>query len=314
MHISSTGVGFVRCQEYDRAKIKDGLDQIAAASSFRLPFGSNVLLKPNLVSGRGHKGLACSHPEFVAAAAQWCLDHGAGVVIGDSPAFGRAPAVMQTCGISRALKGLAVKQVHFSKGEKVTLAGGQSLPLASQVLDCDLLINLPRVKAHSQTLVTLAVKNYFGTVKGFTKALLHQKLGKEPHLFARMLVDLLAVLPAGFTFIDGICAMHREGPVNGDPFPLGVVAGSENPVALDTALLMLLGVDHQQSMVWRETERRDMTGCRFTDLVFPLLHPSEISVDDFLVPSRLKPVPFQPFHVAASLIRRIRLLRQQPSS
>jgi uncharacterized protein (DUF362 family) len=284
------------------------LATIAAALSFTIPSGSRVLLKPNLVSGRGHSGLACTHPEFVAAAAQWCVDCGAKVSIGDSPAFGRAPAVMAQCGIAERVKDLPVKLVHFKAGLPVQLAGGEKVVIAAESLDCDLLINLPRFKAHSQTLVTLAVKNYFGTVKGFAKARLHQKLGKDENAFCRMLVDLLAVLPSGVSFMDGIEAMHQSGPMDGVAFPLGIVAGSLNPVALDTAMLMTLGVSPGASMVWRETARRKYAGAEEQDLVFPLLYPVDFRPRGFLLPEGLKPIPFHPRQVVSSQVRRLRLL------
>ena len=309
MELRSTQVALLRCRHYDRQVIKENLDRMSRALSLHIPAGSRVLLKPNLVSGRGHRGLACSDPEFVAAVAEWCADQGGAVTVGDSPAFGRAPSVMRTCGITAALEGLPVRLVHFNSGRSVRLSGGERVTLAKEALDADLLINLPRVKAHSQTMVSLAVKNYFGTVKGFSKALLHQRLGKKEQRFSRMLVDLISHLPAGFTFIDGIEAMHKSGPMDGEPFPLGLVAAAKNPVALDTALLHVLGVKPEKSMVWQETARQDLVGANRHDLDFPFLVPEEVRAEGFLVPAQLKPIPFRPLKAFVSIIRRIRSLR-----
>ena len=308
MEISSRQVSIVQCPGYERRAMKEHLAALAAATGFHLPAGSRVVLKPNLVSGRGHNGLACTHPEFVAAAAEWCLDNGAQVAIGDSPAFGRAPAVMRACGYAASLKGLPVELIHFATARQVRLACGERLTLAAEPLDCDVLINLPKLKAHSQTLISLAVKNYFGTVKGFGKALLHQKLGEDEQAFCRMLVDLLAVLPAGISFVDGVQAMHREGPMDGEMFPLAVMAGSINPVALDTAMLLLLGINPEQSMIWRETARQQLAGARPEELVFPLLQPRDVAANGFVLPSTLNPIPFRTMQVVRSLVKRVRLL------
>lgn len=301
-------VAILRCRHYDQKKIIDCLDRIAATSSFVIPVGAKVLLKPNLVSGRGHTPLACSQPEFVAAVAKWCLDHGAQVSIGDSPAIGRATSVMRSCGISAALQGLPVQQVHFSSSRRVTLSCGRKVGLASAALEADLVINLPRVKAHSQTLVTLAVKNYFGCVKGFRKALLHQSLGRRPEQFARMLLELPSLLPTGITFIDGITTMHKTGPIHGERFDLGLVAGAVNPVALDTALLSVLAIAPEKSIICREAMRQKLAGSTLSDLFYPLLSPQEVAVKDFVVPSRLTPIPFAAPHVCASIVRRVRSL------
>ena len=308
MEIASQQIGILRCPSYDRQMIKEQAAAIAAAVGFRVPPAGRVLLKPNLVAGRGHNGLACTHPDFVAGIAEWCLDCGARVAIGDSPAFGRAPAVMLACGYDESLKGLPVELVHFGTPRKVRLACGEQLTLAAEALDCDVLINLPKCKAHSQTLVSLAVKNFFGTVKGFGKALLHQKLGDDPLAFCRMLVDLLAVLPDGFSLMDGVQAMHKKGPMQGKMFPLGVMAGSVNPVALDTAMLLLLGVAPEQSMIWQETARQQLAGARPEELVFPLLQPQEVATNGFVLPAKLKPIPFRTLQVVTSVVKRVRLL------
>ncbi|MFZ5766041.1 MAG: DUF362 domain-containing protein [Thermodesulfobacteriota bacterium] len=305
MNLTSTRVAIQRCRRYERAAIKACLEAIFQALSFHIARSAAVLLKPNLVAGIGHGGLACSHPEFVAAVAEWFLDHGVRVGVGDSPAFGRAPAVMAACGMADSLRGLPVRQRHFREAKTVMLASGLRVGIARDALECDCLVNLPKVKAHSQTLVSLAVKNCFGTVKGLRKALLHQQLGGDARRFAGMLVDLLAVLPDGISVCDGIEAMAGSGPMDGVPYSLGVIAGSTNPVALDTALLTILGVEPEKSMVWRETRRQNLNGWRLSDLVFPLLRPEEVTVEDFRVPDTLKPIIFQPRQILRSLLRRL---------
>ncbi len=302
---ASTRVAIQQCRRYERAAIKARLEAMLRSLSFHVARSATVLLKPNLVAGSGHGGLACSHPEFVAAVAEWFLDHGVRVGVGDSPAFGRAPAVMAACGMADCLRGLPVRQLHFREAETVTLASGLRVGIARDALECDCLVNLPKVKAHSQTLVSLAVKNCFGTVKGLRKALLHQQLGGDERRFAGMLVDLLAVLPDGISVSDGIEAMDGSGPMDGAPFPLGVIAGSTNPVAHDTALLAILGIEPEKSMVWRETRRQNLNGWRPSDLIFPLFRPDEVAVADFRVPDTLKPIIFQPRQIIRSLLRRI---------
>jgi len=253
MEIHDLPVGLIACRQYERRLLKEGIEQIAAALFFRLPAGARVVLKPNLISGRGHDGLACTHPQLCAAIAEWCLDQGARVTIGDSPAFGRATGVMAACGYDAAFAGLPVQRVDFSQVRPVTLASGLRVGIAAQALECDLLINLPRLKAHGQLLLTMGVKNYFGCVVGFRKPWLHAMLGDADHRFAGLLLDLLAVLPAGMTFLDGVVAMHVNGPLaKGQPFALGLLAGARNPVALDTALYTLLAVRPEQSPLWSE--------------------------------------------------------------
>ena len=306
MNLSSQTVGILHCGQYEPELLDECVWSIADSLSFRLPPGAKVLVKPNLVAVRGHDGLACTHPEVVASVARWCLDQGAVVSIGDSPAFGRGVDAMRRLGIAEAVKSLNVKLVSFSPGKKVTLEGGGRVVIASQVLESDFLINVPKFKAHSQLGVTLAVKNYFGMVAGWRKAVLHQRLGKEQALFYRMLVDLISIAPSGMTIIDGISAMHKSGPLDGEHYALEILAGSVNPVALDTALLGIIAVNRNNNFLWLECSRQKLVGSDHALLEYPLLHPDEARVKDFAIPASLNPIRFNGVQVLRSIRQRVR--------
>ncbi|HIJ91646.1 MAG: DUF362 domain-containing protein [Desulfobulbaceae bacterium] len=305
MELSACEVGLVACSRYDRRLLKERVDTLCNALGFKISAGSRVLIKPNLVSAVRNKGLACTHPEVVAAVAEWCLDHGAKVRVGDSPAFGTAMGVMASCGISEALKDLPVTMINFEAVQPLRLASGLSVGVARAVGECDLLVNLPKIKAHGQLYLTLAVKNYFGTVVGFRKPWLHARYGDIDNRFEGMLVDLLAVLPGGITLADGVVAMHGDGPVSGTSFPLHLLAGGLNPVALDTALLAVLGLPPEASPVWRECFRRNLSGSELGELSFPLARPEEVGTPGFQAPARLKPVSFHPWRLVMGAIKRI---------
>jgi len=304
MLINSSSVALLHCKQYLRQEMTDAVARLCTALQFKVSAGTRVLLKPNLLSGRSTEHLACTHPEFVAAVAQWFVDHGASVAIGDSPAFGSAKGVMRSTGIDKALAGLPVELINFDRSTPVTLAGGIKVNVASAALECDMLINLPRVKAHSQFYMTLAVKNYFGTVVGFQKPGWHLRYGDRENRFASHLVDLLTVLPPGMTFIDGIVAMHDTGPLSGQPYPLGLIGGAPNPVSVDTALLRILRLDLERSAIWQECAKRGLAGSDPNMLNFPLSKPAEFKVDGFNAPSILKPVSFNPLQIAISGCRR----------
>ncbi len=305
MEFSACEVGLVACSRYDRQLLKGRVEALCGALGFRVSPGSRVLLKPNLVTAVRNKGLACTHPEVVAAVAEWFLDQGATVRVGDSPAFGTALGVMASCGISAALQGLPVTMINFDVAQPVRLASGLSVGVARAVGECDLLVNLPKIKAHGQLYLSLAVKNYFGAVVGFRKPWLHARYGDIDNRFEGMLVDLLAVLPGGITLADGVVAMHADGPVAGTPFPLHLLAGGLNPVALDTALIAVLGLPQEASPVWRECLRRNLAGSTLMDLSFPLARPEEVAVQGFQPPVRMKPVSFHPWRLLLGAMKRV---------
>jgi len=304
MELSACEVGLVVCGQYDRQLLKGRVESLCTALNFRVSPGSKVLLKPNLVTAVRNKGLACTHPEVIAAVAEWFLDQGATVRVGDSPAFGTGLGVMKACGISAALKGLPVTMINFDEPQPVRLASGLSVGVARAVGECDLLVNLPKIKAHGQLYLSLAVKNYFGAVVGFRKSWLHARYGDLDNRFEAMLVDLLAVLPGGITLADGVESMHEDGPVGGKSFSLRLLAGGLNPVALDTALIEVLGLPPAASPVWRECHRRNLAGSTFTELSFPLARPEEVAVQGFQPPSHLRSVSFHPWRLLRGAVKR----------
>ena len=169
-----------KCESYDRYAVAELIDTMMHhVGLLESLHGKTVLLKPNLISSSGPR-LACTHGGFVAGAALWLHDQGAKVLVGDSPAFGSAVKVCQKQGLSKSLQGLDVKLVDFVSPVKRTLSDGIVVTVAREALECDIFVGLPKIKAHKQMFVTMAVKNLFGIVKGVNKAMLHMVHGDSP--------------------------------------------------------------------------------------------------------------------------------------
>lgn len=305
MQLNSTTVALTAQSSYRQPSLDQAFDRLLSVCDHPATLRTaRVLLKPNLITARNGV-LACTEGRFILAAARWFLDRGARVAVGDSPAFGSARSVLAAIGVLPVLHSLGVTVTEFGRQQPTVLASGLTIPLATAALDCDLLVNLPRVKAHSQVRVTLAVKNCFGCVAGFHKPWWHMAHGGVDGRFAALLVELLAVLPPSLSLVDGIVAMHCTGPIHGRPFPLGVMAAGINPVAVDTALLSLLGIDPCQCPLWLAADRAAIRGTGVADLVLPLASPAEMRVSGFVVPDTLGPIRFNPFSFVKSSITRL---------
>ncbi len=307
MDLTSTVVALTPCPEYHQDLLGSSLDSIT--SSLALPSqlrSLEVLLKPNLISAK-RGPLACTEGAFILAVAGWFLDQGARVSVGDSPAFGNSHSVLGELSLVAPLKKLGVRICDFDKARPVVLPSGVNASLSADALECDLLVNLPRVKAHCQLLVTMAVKNCFGCLVGMRKPLWHMLHGGSHGKFTALLVELLGVLPQTLTLVDGISAMHRIGPINGEPFPLGLLAGSLNPVAVDRAILEILGIAPHDSPLMQACRDKNLAGVSLAELVFPLEQPSSLKVSGFEVPDQLAPIRFDFFHYARNSLRRLLL-------
>lgn len=286
------------------------LDAACLPAHTPLRAGARVLIKPNLLLG---KPLACTSPEVVAAACAWLLDHGARLVVADSPGFGRARNVAQAIGLAEALAplGLSVRQLDKPVSVALPLPSGHAektrFPISRLALESDLILSLPRVKAHSQMLLTLAVKNCFGCVSGMRKALIHARQGRDPRFFADCLAAFWAALPPVAALADGIVAMHVTGPSRGEPLALGLLGASSSAVALDEALCAVLHLAPEDVPLGAALARRKAPGSAAagTDVVFPLQRPEDFDANNFVLPGTLSHTSFHPARLVYSCLRRI---------
>jgi uncharacterized protein (DUF362 family) len=319
----SSPVALTACSGYEHHLLLPALDrvleQIELPTSLR---SSEVLLKPNLISAKAGP-LACTEGALILAVARRFLDQGARVGIGDSPAFGTAASVLKNLHLLDELAHLGVQIRSFKQGIPTELPGGGQAVLARAALECDLLVNMPRVKAHAQARLTMAVKNYFGCLVGLRKAWWHMAYGgnygenyggktacTEKQFFDR-LIRIPTALPSSVSIIDGIVAMHRTGPMNGAPYPLSILAASTNAVAADRAFHAVLRVDPQDSPVMAACQHAHIHGAALSQLSFPLAAPEDLQVDDFQVPGILNPVRFNPFRFLTSTVRRVFMSRDR---
>ena len=217
------------------------LDRAGLASSFSLR-SAHVLVKPNLLTATP---LACTSPVVVAAVCRWLLDQGARVRVGDSPGFGTATAVARQTGVEEALRPLGLRVESLADPRPLELplrrGGPVSFGVARVALESDVIFSLPRVKAHSQMRLTLAVKNLFGCVCGLRKALIHTRQGQDPDFFADCIAALWAGLPPVAAVADGLTAMHVTGPSKGQPFPLGLLGAAAPQLVMLAAMGLAVG-------------------------------------------------------------------------
>ena len=293
------------CSNYDPVKIAAIVDDFAAQSGCLSNLhGTHVLLKPNLISSRG-PSLSCSHPDFITGVALWCKEQGAKVSVGDSPAFGTARSVCRSKKIDTPLQELDIKIVNFLTPVERQLSCGRSVSVAGEVLDCDLFIGLPRIKAHNQMYVTMAVKNLFGIVKGVNKAMLHMTCDNSYENFSKIILGLIELLPQQFHLIDGVEIMSESGPLDGSSLALNCIGASSSPVALDTAFFDVLQLNPYKSPLFSMAHAMGLSGSDLATIDFPFSHSSEFHGAGFIAPEVLNPIRFNPFRFMSGLFKRL---------
>jgi uncharacterized protein (DUF362 family)/Pyruvate/2-oxoacid:ferredoxin oxidoreductase delta subunit len=202
-----------------------------------------VLIKPNLLLAARPESAITTHPLVVRAVAEFVIDYGGRPVVADSPAVGKIARICHRGGYHDALKALDIPFVALG-GEAEADIGPPfgRVSLARQALEADVVINLAKLKTHSQMTLTLGVKNIFGCVVGLKKPEWHMRAGIDKGLFARLIVQIHQAVAPLYTLIDGVVGLEGHGPGKaGRPVPLGLLIGSRCAHATDHAVCDLIG-------------------------------------------------------------------------
>lgn len=210
--------------------------------------GKSVLLKPNMVEYEPGEAIN-THPAVVAGAAVALRRAGAREVrVGEGPGHRRDVEYLLTAtGLFEHLRdgGISFVDLNHDDVREVPLrswfTGMRSLALPVSVLAADLVVSMPKLKAHHWAGMTCGMKNLFGTVPGavygWPKNILHF------HGIDASILDLTATVRPGLTIVDAVVGMDGDGPIMGNPHPLGFVAMGTDVPAVDATCARVVGID-----------------------------------------------------------------------
>ncbi len=260
----SAAVSIVKCQSYNEREVSYKLHQslrVLGGIGSVVKKNHRVLLKPNLLSGKGPEKAVTTHPSIVKAMIQIVREAGGIPFIGDSPGIGSTAKVADEAGIAEIANLMDCPIVEFNRPVLPSDGRGKvfkNIEIDKAVLEADVIINLPKWKTHAQMLLTLGVKNLFGCVPGTKKSLWHLKAGEDGRLFAQVLVDIYQMVQPALTILDGITAMEGNGPGSGPPISLGLILASRDALSLDQVVCDLLGISRRSLMTNRVAFERGL--------------------------------------------------------
>ena len=196
---------------------------------------SKVFIKINLLSPHSSPERAINtHPAFTKEIVRLLLEQGCDVTIGDDIPSKKTDFSLS--GYQSIHEDLGVRTVNLKEFgfRKVRLDGSvlSHSYLSNLLLDSDFVINLPKLKTHSFTSYTGAIKNMFGGIPHGLRLEYHDKF-RQQESFSQMLVDVFSYKIPDLNIMDGIISMEGEGPSAGNPRETGVIMASQDAVALD---------------------------------------------------------------------------------
>ena len=175
------------------------LPDVSSKAGFKLEEAHLALVKPN-ICGIYHPSM-----NLLSSIVEFLLSSAKSVVIGETRSMMHDPQEQfERLGIDDFLKRFKgfVSSVDLSDGERIRISvpnphALREIDLPKAVLDSDVLVNVPKVGAHSTTRLTCALKNLFGLLPQKRKYSVYHPLGMD-----RVIADIAQVVKPDLNVVD----------------------------------------------------------------------------------------------------------------
>lgn len=255
-----------------------------------MPKGARVFIKPNIVfwtkATNFPKWGVITTSRVIEDMVVLLKDLGAGeIVIGEGvvvtdPKDKETPShAFESLGYRVLQKRYGVRPVNLLAGKfrKVDLGDGMELEFSTEIMDSDFVVDLPVMKSHNQTMVSLGIKNLKGTINISSRKRCHSAdPERDLHFWVSRLADKM---PPMFTLIDGIYTLERGPAFDGKIHRTDVLVASSDVLSADLVGARVLGFDpakvphlaHAAKNRGRSTDLSDVTvvGGKIEDVASP---------------------------------------------
>lgn len=207
------------------------------------PRRKRILLKPNIVTVPrwlplgGTPRAAITDIRFIEALLRVFSDHEVTIAEG-ALASCDTDQVLEKTGVAGLARRYGARMVNLNHVERFSVDWAFGTLRLPTLLRTHEYVNVPKLKTHLQTGVTLASKNQKGLLPAADKIRAHREL--DLHQTIRALAD---VIQPALSIVDGIVGMEGAGPTFGHPRRAGFVVAGEDMGAVDVACCDLISVD-----------------------------------------------------------------------
>ncbi len=204
--------------------------------------GKNVFVKPNMLRPARPEEHVVTDPRLLAETVEFLIADGAEVTVGDNPVPGSGykyeNEIAEYCGYMEAA-GNAWRNIgRYSAKMKKPKNLLKEYYVSREVIDCDMLVSLPKFRCHDLMTMSLSVKNHFGIVPGGFKPYIHALFPKIRD-FGKVLVEIYETRPADVIIVDCVEVVDARGKVHHP----GIVIGGDNGYAVDYVCALMAGID-----------------------------------------------------------------------
>lgn len=207
------------------------------------PQRTKILLKPNLAAAPrwlplgGISRAAIVDVRFIHALLRVFAGHEVTLAEGAILAYDTDEVLAKT-GVASLAREHGAQVVNLDKAERFEVAWAHGTLRLPKLLQTHEYINVPKLKTHVLTGVSLGCKNQKGLLAASDKLRFHLRL--DLHEAISALAD--AIRPA-LTIVDGIVGLEGPGPTIGHPRRSHLIVAGRDLRAVDTACCDLISMD-----------------------------------------------------------------------
>jgi uncharacterized protein (DUF362 family)/ferredoxin len=148
--------------------------------------------------------------------------------------------------------GIKVKDLNYAESHEVLFDKGVKTQVARDCLEADLFINLPKLKTHFETGMSVCLKNLMGCLVG-------QESKKKTHLnLPANILRLNKAVRPHLHIVDGLIAMEGLGPSRGMPVRLDTIIIGTDPYLVDLVCCRLAKFDYKRVSTLRVAEEKGL--------------------------------------------------------
>ena len=290
-----TIVSAYHCDNYDKDNVYNIVENIIKSfgniSDIIKP-NTKILIKLNLLSAYPPDQAITTHPEIVRAIINVVRKAGAIPVMGDSPgnlAQG-IEHIWDKTGMLQLAKEENVELVNFEACGCVEVSiqhpNIKQIYITKAIMDCDAIINVPKLKTHTFMGFTCGVKNFYGIIPGVRKAEYH-KLAPTPKDFSYLLSEIYRMVKEKllFTIVDGVYGLEGNGPsLSGQKRKYGIIAGSQDTVMLDAFILDKIGIKSKNNVLLKPLKEKKLGDTDLQNMIYVGDNVSEFNFDKTKLP------------------------------
>jgi uncharacterized protein (DUF362 family) len=225
------------------ALVRQAVTALGGMSAF-VASGANVVVKPNICSANNtYEYATTTNPWVVGTLVKMCYEAGAASVkVMDHPFQGTDTESYKKSGIQEQVEAAGGEMVRMISYHYIDTKIPEAVLLKSskiydEILNADVLINVPIAKQHGSAGLTLGMKNMMGAV--WIRERLHT-LGLD-----QCIADINTLLKPQLTVLDAVRILTRNGPTGGslsDVRQKDTVIAGRDVVAVDSLATSLFGM------------------------------------------------------------------------